>query len=120
MLEVQVADQFISNPEEQPYYDLSFARSVPSLYVLASRKTVRVITGKLGPLVRISAPEFDIIAEGLNQKEAWETFLNKIRNRDDCAWLAFDVGPTRCEEIEEGLNAPEDEDWSEPITGTEE
>jgi len=83
------------------------------------RQTVRVILGELGDTVRMSAPELDVVAEGSNRVEAWTKFLKEIRKRDDSAWLTFDVGPTRREEIAQGLNAPEDEDWSELVEGAE-
>lgn len=82
-----------------------------NLYPL--KQDIRVIVGKLGHAVRMSAPDLDIVVEGAGRVEAWDKFLAKIKKRDDSAWLSFDVGPTRREEIEEGLNAPEDEDWSE-------
>lgn len=82
-----------------------------SLYPL--KQDIRVIVGQLGHAVRMSAPDLDIVVEGIDGVEAWTKFLEEIKKRDDSAWLSFDVGPTRREEIEEGLNAPEDEDWSE-------
>jgi hypothetical protein len=82
-----------------------------SLYPL--KQDIRVIVGQLGHTVRMSAPELDIVAEGSDRGEAWSRFLEQIRTREDSAWLSFDVGPTRAEEIAEGLNAPEDEDWAE-------
>lgn len=84
------------------------------------RQTVRVILGELGDIVRMSAPELNIVTEGSNRVEAWSKFLEEIRRRDDSAWLTFDVGPTRAEEIAEGLNAPEDEYWSGQVDGSEE
>jgi hypothetical protein len=59
----------------------------------------------------MSAPSLELVVEGKDRDEAWEKFLGIVRQRDDCAWLRFDVGPTRPDEIAEGLNAPEDEDW---------
>jgi hypothetical protein len=67
----------------------------------------------------MSAPDLDIVTEGSSQEEAWVKFLEEIRKRDDSAWLTFDVGPTRREEIAKGLDAPEDEDWSEPTDDAE-
>jgi hypothetical protein len=81
--------------------------------IYPSRQQVRVIIGEFGTIVRMSAPSLDIVSEGSSRNEAWTKFLEEIRRRDDAAWLTFDVGPTRHEEIAEGLNAPEDEDWSE-------
>jgi hypothetical protein len=83
------------------------------------RQTVRVILGELGNIVRMSAFELNIVTEGSNRVEAWAKFLQEIKKRDDSAWLTFDVGPTRPEEIVEGLNAPEYEDWSEAVDSAE-
>lgn len=83
------------------------------------RQQVRVILGKLGGTFRMSAPNLDIVAEGSSRDEAWARFLDEIRNREDSAWLMFDVGPTRKEEVAEGLDAPEDEDWSKLADGAE-
>lgn len=88
-----------------------------SLYPL--KQNIRVIVGQLGHTVRMSAPDLSIVVEGANRIEAWTKFLEEIKNRDDGAWLSFDVGPTRREEIQEGLNAPEDEDWSELVNSDE-
>ncbi len=76
------------------------------------RQEVRVIVGELGGLVRMSAPGVGIVVEAPDRGQAWAQFIEEIRKRDDRAWLAFDVGPTRIDEIAEGLDAPEDEDWS--------
>lgn len=84
------------------------------------RQQVRVIVGEFGSIVRMSAPSLDIVSEGSNRDKAWANFLEEIRRRDDAAWLTFDVGPTRREEIAEGLDAPENEDWSESAEGVEE
>jgi hypothetical protein len=81
--------------------------------IYPSRQQVRVIIGEFGSIVRMSAPSLDIVCEGSNRDEVWIKFLEEIRRRDDAAWLTFDVGPTRQEEIAEGLDAPENEDWSE-------
>jgi len=89
-----------------------------NLYPL--KQEVRVIVGQLGYTVRMSAPDLDIVVEGTNRGEAWAKFLEEIKRRDDSAWLRFDVGPTRREEIEEGLNAPENEDWSESVGSAKE
>ncbi|MBW1995723.1 MAG: hypothetical protein JRI77_14960 [Deltaproteobacteria bacterium] len=86
--------------------------------VYPSKQTVRVIVGRFGQFVRMSAPELGIVVEGSDQEEAWANFLGEIRKRDDGSWLTFDVGPTRDQEIAQGLNAPEDEDWSEPVGST--
>jgi hypothetical protein len=73
---------------------------------------VRVIVGLLGPVVRMTASALDVFVEGDTREEAWRKFLEQVRIGDDAAWLRFDVGPTRREEIERGLDIPEDEDWS--------
>lgn len=86
--------------------------TISSCYaVYPQRQTVRVILGQFGKVVRMSAPEIDIVVEGLSRDETWTKFLTEARKREDSVWLKFDVGPTRPEEIAEGLNAPEDEDW---------
>jgi hypothetical protein len=91
-----------------------------AFYVLyPKRQTIRVILAELGPVVRMSAPDLNLVVEGESQGEAWTMFLDEIGKRNDGAWLSFDVGPTRREEIAEGMDAPEDEDWSEPIEGDE-
>lgn len=93
------------------------APKAANLYPL--KQDIRVIVGQLGHTVRMSAPDLNIVVEGANTIEAWTQFLEEIKKRDDGAWLSFDVGPTRSDEIKEGLNAPEDEDWSEPVDGIE-
>jgi len=118
----QMLEQFITYPPEDQYYNFN-SICIPSQYVIAlqgRRQTIRVILGQLGGLVRMSAPEIGIVAEGSRPEEAWAKFLQEVRKRDDSAWLSFDVGPTRQEEIAEGLNAPEDEDWSEPVESSAE
>ena len=84
-------------------------------------RSVRVILAELGPVARMSAPDLNIVTEGSNREQAWVRFLGEITKQfepNDSAWFIFDVGPTRREEIAEGLNVPEDEDWSEPIDDT--
>jgi hypothetical protein len=83
-------------------------------------KHIRVITGKLGSTIRMSAPSLNIVVDGANQQEVWEKFVNTVRQRSDSDWLTFDVGPTRAEEIQEGLDAPEDEEWPEMSDNLEE
>lgn len=87
--------------------------------IYPQRETVRVIVGKLGDVVRFSAPRLNIVSQAANKEQAWTKFLAEARKREDSVWLRFDVGPTRPEEMEKGLNAPEDEDWSEQITENE-
>lgn len=119
MAEVEeIQDQFITPPQEEGYVDFN-SRQVPSLYIdiLQERlRTVRVILGQLGQLVRMSAPEVDIVTEGSTPEEAWLKFREEIEERfgaEERIWFSFDIGPTRREEIAEGLNAPEDEEWPE-------
>jgi len=103
-----------------PYPDSPLGVEASILY--PPKQTVRVILGELGDIVRMSAPDLDIVTEGSNRQEAWSKFLEEITRRfepDESAWLRFDVGPTRPKEIAEGLNVPEDEDWSEVVDGAE-
>jgi hypothetical protein len=65
---------------------------------------VRVVFGKLGSFVRLSAPDLGVVAEGDSFEKAWGSFIGVILQRSDSAWLTFDVGPTRSEEVTEGLN----------------
>ena len=81
-------------------------------------KRIRVVLGRLGDLFRLSASELDIQVDAPTLEEAWTAFLNLVEAREDAAWLTFDVGPTRREEVERGLDAPEDEDWAEPADDT--
>lgn len=83
-------------------------------------KHIRVITGRLGSTIRMSAPSLNIVVEGATPQEAWGKFINIVKSRQDSAWLTFDVGPTRAEEIQEGLDAPEDEEWPEMSDNSEE
>jgi len=102
--------------EYSHYPDRPFGVETCILY--PPRQKVRVILGELGDIVRMSAPDLDIVTEGSNRDEAWAKFLDELRRRfvpDESAWLTFDVGPTRREEIAQGLDAPEDEDWAEPV-----
>lgn len=95
---------------------LDYPTDIDICTVYPPRQKVRVILGKFGAIFRMSAPELNIVTEGSNREEVWTKFLEETRKREDSAWLVFDVGPTRREEIEQGLNAPEDENWSE-MTG---
>jgi len=78
-------------------------------------RNVRVIVGRLGGMYRLSAPDIDTFVDGSSFEEAWLEFLVATSARPDAAWLQFDVGPTRREEIEAALDAPEDEDCNEPV-----
>jgi hypothetical protein len=110
--------RFLGTDIEHSHYPDS-PSGVGASILYPPKQTVRVILAELGHFVRMSAPELDIVTEGSNRQRAWAKFLREIRKRDDSAWLLFDVGPTRPEEIEEGLSAPEDEDWSGLVDDTE-
>ena len=85
------------------------------LYVVyPPRTSVRVILGDFGNVMRMSAPQLNIAVEGATRGEVWTKFLEQAAKREDRAWLTFDVGPTRPDEIARGLDAPEDEAWYEP------
>jgi hypothetical protein len=113
---------FLGTDIEYSHYPDS-PSSVEASILYPPRQTVRVILAELDQFVRMSAPELDIVTEGTNRQEAWSKFLEEITRRfepGESAWLRFDVGPTRPEEIAEGLNAPEDENWSEMVERVEE
>jgi len=76
-------------------------------------REIRVILGHWGPLVRLSAPDLELIADGKDFDEAWAHFLKLVTSREDSPWLTFDVSPLRDDEISAALNAQEDEDWNE-------
>jgi hypothetical protein len=78
---------------------------------------VRVVVGHLGNRVRLSAPALGVVEEGDCFDKAWALFLERVRERPDNAWLTFDVGLTRKDEVAKGLDAPEDETWCEPASG---
>ena len=80
-----------------------------------SIRTVRVVLGRLGSTVRLSAHDLGVVVDGDTIEQAWDHFLRAVGGRDDAAWLMFDVGPTRPEEVDAGIDASEDEDWSEPV-----
>ena len=76
-------------------------------------ETVRVILGRIGPFVRLSAPSLDLVVDGKTKEQVWVKFLNEVvKICPDSAWLTFDLGATRPEEIQQGLDIDEDEDWS--------
>jgi len=77
-------------------------------------RVIRVVIGRLGSIVRLSAADLDIVADGATWEEAWGEFVGAVRQRDDVSWLSFDVGPLRPNEVESALDAPEDESWAEP------
>jgi hypothetical protein len=86
-----------------------------SSYVVSGvLRSVRVITGHVGDVVRFSAPELGVIADGRDASEAWRGFIETVNDRFEAerrAWFAYDVGPTRPEEVAAALGAPEDEYW---------
>ena len=99
---------------KDPVYETSETdkiTSAPTIAYPALRK-VRVIIGKLGPTIRLSAIDLNLIADGQNFFDAWANLCALIKNREDRQYLRFDVGPLRREEIDRALDAPEDEDWS--------
>lgn len=104
------SDQFRRSPRGNTYAETSSYRS--GYFAI---RNVRVVFGRLGSLFRLSASELDIVSDGQTLEEAWGAFLGEIRKHDDAAWMTFDVGPTRPEEIHAGLDAPEDEDWAESV-----
>ena len=118
----QVSEIFITFPPESQYCDFNYVH-IPSQYVTTPRekcKRIRVISSCFGNSFRMSAPEIDIMVDGSTPNEAWTEFLKETRKLNETNWLAFDIGPTRPEEINEGLNVPENEDWSEPLQGIKE
>ena len=105
-------------PEDKKYcYEIPNSDTCLSLSI--ERRTVRVILGQFGQTYKMSAPKINIVAEGQSPDEAWAKFLVEISKREDAASLSFDIGPTRCDEIVQGLNAPEDEDWDELVIDAE-
>lgn len=106
--------------EENTYCSVvsnSYTRSARERHL--RRKTIRVILGRFGQTYKMSAPKKGVITEGQSPDEAWAKFLVEISKLEDVALLTLDVGPTRREEIFQGLNAPEDEDWDEMVIDTE-
>jgi len=80
-------------------------------------RVVRVIIGRLGESVRLSAPALGIVVDAADSHKAWEEFLASVTGLPGREWLSFDLGPTRAEEICEGLDAPEDEVWKDSVGG---
>jgi len=78
-------------------------------------RQVRVVVGDWGPLVRLSAPDLDLVAEGDGFDEAWREFVQSVALRPDSAWLMFDVSRVRDDEASEALNAQEAELWSHRV-----
>lgn len=103
-------DQLRVAPAEETYVESS-----SYLVNYFALRTVRVVLGRVGNVFRFSAPALDILVDANEVSKGWEGFLALASTRPDAAWLTFDVGPLRKEEVLAALNAPEDEDWSEPI-----
>ena len=98
-------------PEEETFY-----YKVSNLSKCTKKKNpVRVILGRFGKICRMSAPKINVVTEGSSPDEAWANFLTEVRKRSDADLLTFDIGPTTHDEIMDGLNISEDEDWSESI-----
>ena len=117
----QTLEEFVTYPPVSQYYDFN-CFYIPSQYVITPQekcKRIRVILSSFGKSFRMSAPEIDIIVEGATANEAWTEFLKEARKLNKTNWLEFDIGPTRPEEISEGLNASENEDWSETVSELE-
>lgn len=112
-------DAIILTEENTCRSDVSnfYARSARGMCF--NRRPIRVILGRFGQIYKMSAPQKDVVTEGQSPYEAWAKFLVEISKRKDASLLIFDVGPTRRDEIVQGLNAPEDEDWDELIINTE-
>lgn len=108
-------DAFIMPEHSRCCYEIPNSDTCSALS--AERQTVRVILGRFGQVVRLSAPEIGVVAEGQDPDDAWTKFLVEVSKREDSASLSFDVGPTRTGEIAAGLDAPEDEDWAELAEG---
>jgi hypothetical protein len=105
-------------PEDKKYcYEIPNSDTCLALNI--ERRTVRVILGQFGQTYKMSAPKINIVAEGQSPDEAWAKFLVEINKREDAASLTFDIGSTRRDEITDGLNIPEDEDWSESLRESE-
>ncbi len=96
--------------EDQPYLETS---SVWEQW--ATARTVRVVLGHWGEGFRLSASELSIVVDGSSIEDVWAAFLASVRQRADVTSLTFDVGPLRPDEIAAALDAPEDEDWAEPV-----
>jgi hypothetical protein len=92
-------------------------RETSSLYTnWTSFRHIRVIVGRLGNSVRLSAPALDLTEDGSSFKDAWKSFLDAVSKREDSPWLMFDVGPTNRDEITAGLDADPDEIWADRDT----
>ena len=104
-----------SDMERDVFPDYRYRESSEYLASWSVVRTVRVVVGRLGSIVRLTANELGIVVDDDTIEKAWRRFVGEVAQRKDAPWLALDVGPTRRHEIDDGLNAPEDEDWSEPV-----
>lgn len=76
-------------------------------------RQIRVVVARLGEAVRLSAPALDVVVQQATFNDAWRSFLDLVSKRADSPWLAFEVGPTRRDEIAAGLDVDPDECWAE-------
>jgi len=76
-------------------------------------RVVRVIIGRLGDSVRLSAPDLDIVVDAADWQKGWAGFITRVRALPNRECFRFDLGRTTAKEIREGLDAPEDEVWKE-------
>ncbi|MCP4711646.1 MAG: hypothetical protein GY869_23760 [Planctomycetes bacterium] len=103
----------LSYPSPQPIETSALIEQIPIIRV------IRVVVGNFGSFYRLSAPDLDMVVDDESFEQAWSEFLSNVRERKDGACLTFDVAPTRPEEVAEGLNASEVEDWSGVMDGDE-
>ncbi|MFA5251233.1 MAG: hypothetical protein WC454_01435 [Phycisphaerae bacterium] len=104
-------EEIVILPEDETFYF-----KVSHFGACVKKKNpVRVILGRFGKICRMSAPKINVVTEGSSPDEAWANFLAEVRKRSDADLLTFDIGPTNRDEIMDGLNISEDEDWSESI-----
>lgn len=80
-------------------------------------RTIRVVVGRLGPKVRLSAAELDVVVDGETLDEAWATFLGEARGLPQTVGAMFDLGTLTEEEIAAAIDAPEDESWADGDEG---
>ena len=76
-------------------------------------RTIRVVAGRFGPMIRLSAAELDIVVDGESLDEAWAMFLGEARTLPEAVGAMFDLGTLTEEEIAAALDAPEDESWAD-------
>lgn len=76
-------------------------------------RTIRVVVGRLGPMIRLSAAELDVVVDGESLDEAWAAFLGEARALPKTVGAMFDLGTLTEKEIAAALDAPEDESWAD-------